>query len=134
MWLAITMITKTKFMIFLNILKKKIGFSDFTYESKGEEYLKTRVSNETCFRKDKEKETNKIPNEKTKYNCRVLLQIQSVYYSMNDKDIRYYPQVLMEQCSYKPFFNNTIIHPDLEFTNSEPDSESEDKEFNEDTV
>ena len=115
-------------------MKKKIGFSDFTYESKGEEYLKTRVSNETCFRKDKEKETNKIPNEKTKYNCRVLLQIQSVYYSMNDKDIRCYPQVLMEQCSYKTFFNNTIIHPDLEFTNSEPDSESEDKEFNEDTV
>ena len=81
------------------------------YEDKrGEEYLKTIVFSETCFRKDKDKEINTIPNENSKYNCRVLLQIiiirvllQSVYYSMknkdilsddNDDDIRYYSQIL----------------------------------------
>ena len=29
------------------------------------------------------KKTNTTPNERTKYNCRVLLQIQSVYYNNN---------------------------------------------------
>ena len=41
--------------------------------------------------------TNTIPNEKTKYNGRVLLQIQSVYYN-NNEDENYYPQVLLESC------------------------------------
>ena len=34
---------------------------------------------------------------------------------------------------YKHFFNNTIVHPYLEFTDAEPDSESE-EEINEDTT
>ena len=60
--------------IFEYIEKKlKIDLSNFTYESKGEEYLKTKVSDETYFRKDKDDKTNIIPNENTKYNCRVLL-------------------------------------------------------------
>ena len=41
-------------------------------------YFKTKVSDETCFRRDKDKIGITIPNEKTKYNCRVLLQIQFV--------------------------------------------------------
>ena len=41
-----------------------------------------KVSDETCFRKDKDNKTNIIPNENTKYNCRVLLQAQSVCHSM----------------------------------------------------
>ena len=42
--------------------------------------------------------------EYDKYDCRVLLQIQSVYYSMKDNDdIRYYAQVLLQHCGYKPF-------------------------------
>ena len=73
--------------------KLEIDLNNFTFESKGEEYLKTIVSDETCFRKDNE--SNIIPNENTKYNCRVLLQTQSFYYNMKDKDyIKYYPQVL----------------------------------------
>ena len=78
--------------------KIEISLNDFTYESRGEEYLKTTVSNETCFRKNQDNKANIIPNENTKYTCRVLLQIQFVYYSMkdNDDDIRYYPQVLLE--------------------------------------
>ena len=96
-----------KFIIFLSIFVKKlrIDLSGFTYESKGEEYVKTKVSNETCFRKDKDEKANIIPNENTKYDCRVLLQIQSVYYSRknkNDNDvIVYYPQLLLEQCRYR---------------------------------
>ena len=77
-------------------IEEKLGIdlNDFVYESRGEEYLKTTVSDETCFRKNKNNKTNIIPKENTKYNCRVLLQIQSVYYSMTDNDdIRYYLQV-----------------------------------------
>ena len=74
--------------------KLEIDFSDFAYESKGEEYLKTKVSTETRFKNGKD---NIIPNETTKYDSKVLLQIQSVYYNMKDKnDIVYYPQVLLE--------------------------------------
>ena len=34
-------------------IEEKLGidFNNFTYESKGEEYLKTVVSDETCFKK-----------------------------------------------------------------------------------
>ena len=48
--------------------KLKIHHNNFTYESKGEDYLKTKVSDETCFRKDKDDQTIIIPNENTKYN------------------------------------------------------------------
>ena len=78
-----------------------IDLDNYLYEdSKGDTYLKTVVSDETCFRKDKDKTVNTIPNEKTKYNCRVLLQIQSVYYS-NKEDENYYPQVFLKNCRYK---------------------------------
>ena len=51
-----------------------IDLDNYMYEDKKDDiYLKTKVSDETCFRKDKDKTTNTIPNEKTKYNCRVLL-------------------------------------------------------------
>ena len=77
---------------------------------------------------------NPISDKNTKYICRVLLQIQSVYFNMKDNkdDIKYYPQVLLEQCGYIPFSNNVLIHKDLEFTDAEPDSESE-EEINENT-
>ena len=53
-----------------------IDLDNYMYEDKKDDiYLKTKVSDETCFREDKYKTTNTIPNEKTKYNCRVLLQI-----------------------------------------------------------
>ena len=95
-------------MIFLSVLKKKLGIdlNNFTDASKGEEYLKTIASDETCYRKNKDKETNTIPNENTKYKCRELLQIQSVYYNMKNKDIKYHPQILLEQCGYRVFSNN----------------------------
>ena len=107
--------------------KKNIDLNNFTYESKGEEYLKTKVSDEICFRKNKDDKTNIIPNENTKYNCRVLLQIQSAYYSMKNKDILSdditYHHVLIEQCGYRVFSNNKLIHSDLIFTDSESDDD-----------
>ena len=71
------------------------------------------------------------------YTSRALLRIQSIFFNMKDKkeDIRYHPQLLLEQCAYKRFLKNTIFHPDLEFTDSEPDSDSEsEEEVNENTV
>ena len=57
-----------------------IDLDNYMYEDKkGTTYLKTKLFDETCFRKDKDKTTNTILNEKTNYNCRILLQIQSVY-------------------------------------------------------
>ena len=55
-----------------------IDLYHYLYEdSNGNTHFKTKVSDETCFRKDKDKTANTIPNDKTKYNCIVLLQ--SVY-------------------------------------------------------
>ena len=57
------------------------------------------MSNETCFKNDI------VPNKNTKYDCRVLLKLQSVYYSMKYNDnIKYYAQISLEQCVYKIFF------------------------------
>ena len=97
-------------------IEQKLGIdlNNFTYESKGEEYLKTIESDETCFIKNNK--TNIISNENTKYNSRVLLQIQPVYYNMENKDIRYYVQVLLDQCVYRPFSNNILVDPDISFT------------------
>ena len=122
--------------IFEYIEKKlEIDLSNFLYEDRrGEEYLKTKVSDGKYFRKNKDNKTNIIPNENTKYNCRVLLQIQSVYYSSKDKDILsddndyivYYTQVLLKQYEYRPSFNsNTIVYPDIVFTDTEPEDNDE---------
>ena len=60
---------------------------------------------------------------------------------MKDKDvlsddndnIKYYAQVLLEQYIYKFFSSNALIYSDLLFTDTEPDTES-DEEINENTV
>ena len=124
-----------KFYDIFEHIEEKLGtdLNNFTYESiRDEEYLKTSVSDEKCFRKNN---YNRIPSENTKCTCRVLLIILSVYINMKDNkdNIKYYPQVLLEQCVYKYFSNNTIVHQDLEFTNTKPDSESE-EEINENTT
>ena len=70
----------------------KIDLDNYLYEDKkGDTYFNANVSDETCFRKDKDKTTNTISSEKTKYNCRILLQIQSVCYNNKDmlEDIAY---------------------------------------------
>ena len=61
--------------------KKDISLSDFTYESKGDEYLKTKANDETSFREEylKTKVNDVIPKENTKYACRALLQIHTIF-------------------------------------------------------
>ena len=83
-------------------------------DSRGNTYLKTKLYNETCFRTDNNKKVNAIPNEKTKYTCRVVLQIQSVYYSNYNKDIIYYPQVFLQDFRYKFLANNRLIYENLD--------------------
>ena len=90
------------------------------------------MSDETYFIKNNK--NNIIPNENIKYKCRVLMQIQSVYHNMKNKDIRYYPQVLIEQRVYKTFSSNTRIDPDLKFADSEPDCVESEEEINENSV
>ena len=111
--------------------KLEITFSDFKFlRNDGEEYCGVKVSNEICFKEDikaalilkegkvipEEGQAIFTPNENTKYICRVLLHIQSVFFNMKDNkdDIRYYPQLLLKQCAYKRFISNTIFHSDLE--------------------
>ena len=109
-----------------------IDLDNYMYEDKkGDTYFKTKVSDETCFRKDKVKTVDTILDEKTKYNCRVLLQIQSVYYN-NNEDENYYPQVFLQSCRSTFIASNRLIHEFLDFTDTEPESESE-EEFNENT-
>ena len=106
-------------------------------DNNGITYFKTKVSDDTGFRKSKDKTTNTIPNKRTKYNCRVLLQIQSVYYNNNKGIIEnedYYPEVFSQQCRYNFFAINTLIYEALDFTDTEPERESEENDFNKYTV
>ena len=138
--------------IFEHIEKKlDITLNDFTFEKNGENYFKIKETDETCFKENikptlilkegkarsKESDVNFIPKENVMYTCRALLQIQSVFFKIKDKndDISYYPQLLLQQCACKRFINKVIYHPDLEFTDTEPESESEsEEEINESTV
>ena len=50
---------------------------------------------------------------------------------LEDED--YYPQVLLQSCRCTFIANNKLIHETIDFTDTVPESESE-EEFNEDTV
>ena len=63
-------------------IEEKLGIDlgSYFYEDKRrEKYLKTNASQEIFFK------DNIIPKENTKYDCRVILRIQSVYYSIKIK-------------------------------------------------
>ena len=129
--------------------KLNVTLNDFTFEKKGERYFKIKVTDETCFKENinptsilkegkvtlRECDVNFIQKENVMYTCRALLQIKSVSFKIKDKndDISYYPQLLLQQCACKQFINKVICHPDLEFTDTEPKSESG-EEINESTV
>ena len=65
-----------KFYDIFEHIEEKLGIDlnyNFKYKSsRGEENLKTSVSDETYVREGND---NIIPDENTKYTCRVLLQI-----------------------------------------------------------
>ena len=58
--------------------------------------------------------------------------------SDDNDDIVYYPQILLEQCLYRAFSNNKLIHLKLIFSDTESDDNDEfdesEGEFNENTV
>ena len=84
--------------------KLEIALHQYSYESGADIYLTTKVYKRTCFNKKGCGDTHIVPDKKAKYECKPLLQIQSIYYVQEDKkDIVYYPQILVEQCGYKDF-------------------------------
>ena len=114
--------------------KLSIALNDFTFEKVGGSYFKTKVNDETCFKEKikptlilkegkvtpKESYVNFTPKENVMYTCRVLFQIQSVFFKIKDKNegISYYLQLFLQQCIRKHFINKVIYHPDLEFTDT----------------
>ena len=108
-----------------------------------------KVNDETCFKEKikstlilkegkvapKESDTSFTPKENVMYFCRVVFQIQSFFFKIKyeNDSISYYPQLLLQQYICKRFINKVIFHPDLEFTDTEPELESE-EEINESTV
>ena len=125
------------FDIFKNI-EAELGLENnhLTYDNGNGQHFKTKVTDKNCFRRNNDIEENSLPWQKTDYNCRILVKIESVYF--NDKNynggITYYPQVFLEECRYTPMNNRRLLLDDLELTDNEPESESEEEEFNENTV
>ena len=76
-----------KFYDILENIKEKSNIAniDYVYVSptKGDEYLKTTVSDNTLFDIDN---SRIISSRDVKFLCNVLLQIQSVFHSTKDKD------------------------------------------------
>ena len=72
---------------------------------------------------------NFAPKENVMYTCTALLQIQSVFFKIKDENdsISYYPQLLLNQCAYKRFINKVIFHPDLQFTDTKPNQNQNQK-------
>ena len=50
------------------------------------------------------------------------------------KVIIYYPQVFLQECIYTPICNRRLLLDDIISTDNDPECESEEEEFNEDTV
>ena len=116
--------------IFKHIEEKlDIALENPIYNGEINHYLRTKIYKRTCFIKIYE-DDHIVPNKNTKYECKPLLQIQSLYYSKEDKKvIFYYPQMRLEQCGYKDFIEYSIADKDFMFTDAEPESE---EEFNDD--
>ena len=110
--------------------KLKIDLHGYSYETGVDIYLKTKVYKRTHFNNKGWGGTHIVPNKKTKYGCKPLLQVKSIYYVQdNKKDIVYHLQIRLEQCEYKDFIEYNIVHKDFMFTDSEPESE---EDFNDD--
>ena len=105
----------------------KIDLKEYLYCDRIDNYFGAKVYKRTCFNKKGCKDTSIVPDKYTKYKCKPLLQIQSIYYVLEDKkDHVHYPQIFIEQCGYEILTEYNI---DFVFTNSETQSE---EEFNND--
>ena len=81
--------------IFNNIEEKlDIALENPIYKSEFNHYLKTKIYKTTCFNKKGCNDDYIVTNKNTKYECKPLLQIPSIYYAQEDKKaIFYYPQI-----------------------------------------
>ena len=59
--------------------KLEIDLRGYSYENGADIYLKTKVYKRTRFNKKRCKDIHIVPNKKTKYECKPLLQIQSMF-------------------------------------------------------
>ena len=101
--------------------KLDIVLQDSIYKSEINHYLRTKIYKRTCFNKKGCKDIHIVRNKNTKYECKSILEMQSIYYAQEDKkDTVYYPKIRLEQCGYKDFIEYNIAYKDLMFTDSEP--------------
>ena len=106
--------------------KLDIVLQECFYQGEIDHYLRTKIYKGTRFNKKGCRGIHTVPNKNTKYECKPLLQIQSIYYAQEDKKhIFYYPQIRLEQFAYKDFIEYNIVLKDFAFTDSEPESEEE---------
>ena len=117
--------------IFKHIEEKlSIVLQECFSQSKINCYLKTRIYKRTWFNKKGCRDIHIVANKNTKYECKLLLQIHSIYYEQEGKkNIFCYPQMRLEQCGYKDFIKYNIAHKDFMFADSEPESK---EQFNDD--
>ena len=71
-----------------------------------------------------------------KDNCKILVKLESVFFNNknNKDDITYHSQVFLEECRYTPMNNRRLLLNGFVLADSEPESESEEEEFNENTA
>ena len=106
--------------------KLSIALENLIYKGEINHYLRTKIYKITCFIKKGYEDDHIVPNKNTKHECKPLLQIQSMYYAKEDKRvIFYYPQTRLEQCGYKDFIEYNIAYKNFMFADTEPESEEE---------
>ena len=107
--------------IFKHIEEKlNIGLKEWFCKSEFNYCLKTKIYKRTKVNKKIRNDNHIVPNKNAKYECKPLLQIQSIYYAQDDKKHTvYYPQVLVEECGYKDFIEYNIAHKYFMFTDSD---------------
>ena len=65
-----------------------------TFDNEYGTHIKSKThENKTRFH------NNKTPKKDTNYGCSTLIRIESVYFK--SKELKYYPQVFLEQCRYR---------------------------------
>ena len=69
-----------------------------------------KIYRRTCFNKKVCKDTNIVPDKNTKYACKSLLLIHSIYNVLEDrKDNAYYPPILVEQCGSRVLLSTILL-------------------------
>ena len=90
--------------------KLNIALQDPIHKSEINHYFRTKRYKRTRFNKKGCRDIHIVPNENTKYECKPLLQIQSIYYAQEDKKhIFCYPQIRLEHVDTKILLNRKLL-------------------------